>query len=152
MESNLKYARIFGFISAFILCTPFLLRIDIIVGEPSIAISSLKAFFQYIFVCLLFSVPFLILSVVTGIWVIRKADISKETFISRVCGVTFVYLPYTYGFFDLVMNAKVGNAPIGAILYPISAPVGVPILYYLGFAIAEKYLKHKRPERDGGGS
>lgn len=82
------------------------------------------------------SLPFFILSFMTARWAKSKNIVSRRQFVCRVTGVLCVYLVYLYMVCSLIKVAEMGDAPIGWILYPISIPFLVPLLYWAGYGVA----------------
>jgi hypothetical protein len=93
------------------------------------------------------SIPFLILSYMTARWAIQKHDFTRQQFICRVSGVTLVYLVYLYMVRDLVRIAEIPDMPIGWLVYPISMPFLIPLLYWTGYGIANMIYMRKPQEK-----
>ncbi len=121
-----KYRREFFVLSILIFITTFLAKIYKL-GNPG----SLR-FIGYLF----HSMPFLILSFMTARWANQKRNFSREQFVCRVFGILPVYLVYLYLVRDLVRIAEIPDVPIGWILYPVSMPFLIPLLYWIGYGIA----------------
>ena len=126
-----KYRNEFAALSAFIFATTFLAKIYKL-GNPGYL-----QFVGYLF----HSAPFLILSFMMARWASQKRNFSRKEFVCRVSGVLPVYLVYLYMVHSLVGVAETGNAPIGWIFYPLSMPVLIPTLYWIGYGIANMMYK-----------
>lgn len=79
--------------------------------------------------------PFLILAAMAFLWSVRKKDIPHKEFVPRAGGLLLVY--FSYAAFTVYLGLLMASAPgalIGFILYPISMPVIIPLLYWAGYS------------------
>lgn len=82
----------------------------------------------------MFTLPFLVLAIMSFRWAMNKIAFTREDFVCRVAGLFFVFVPYAgFTIYTVLLIASGPGALIGFILYPISMPVFIPVLYWLGY-------------------
>jgi len=84
----------------------------------------------------IFNLPFLILAILAFRWGGKCKNHTREDFVCRVAGMLFVFIPYlVFTIKTLMLIASGPGALIFFILYPLSMPVLIPVLYWIGYAI-----------------
>jgi putative copper export protein len=84
--------------------------------------------------------PLFILAFMAGRSSLRKN--SKKEFVCRSAGILFAYSIYLCWLIYLgILIASGPGAIFGMVLYPLSSPILIPLLYYTGFFVAARNQK-----------